>query len=70
MLVDAARSKSAAASIGLVQLIDLMQTDLRDLLDDELGDSLAPLDTDRVLGIEVDCADLELTTVVGINQEC
>ena len=49
-------------------IIDLMQTNLRDLLDDELGDSFAPLNTNRVLGIEVDCADLELATVMSIDE--
>ena len=38
-----------------------------DLLDDELCNAIAALDDNVGLGVKVDCTDLELATVMGVD---
>ena len=44
------------------------EVDRGDFLDDELGNAVAFVDLDVVLGVEVDEDDFELSSVVGVDE--
>ena len=66
--LDSARAKATNAAVCLVELVNLLERDSGNLLDNELRDSLATLDVNAFRRIKINGADLELTTIVGIDE--
>lgn len=68
LLRDTARAKAPGTTIGLIKLRNLNQLDHGNLLNDELGNAVPSLYLDGVGRIEVDGTDLELASIMGINE--
>src|SRR5690606_27790666 len=66
--VPAARSVSAAAPRGVVELVHFDEVDEFDTLDEQLRDAVASAEFDGALGVVVDQAHLDLSTVARVDR--
>lgn len=67
-LVRAARPEPACTAIGLIELVDLNEMNDGNLLDNQLRDALTALDANRLTGIEIHRDNLDLATIMGIDE--
>jgi DUF3093 family protein len=65
--VPSGRTVPTFATVGAGQPLDLDEASVRDVLDDELGDAVAPVERDARVAIVVDERDSDLATVPGID---
>src|SRR5438270_6119426 len=67
-LLAAGGPESSLAPGRLSEIIGLVPLDGGDLLDDELGDTVADLDLERLRGVVVDQDHPDLVAVAGVDQ--